>query len=64
MSQAEASVNSKSGSAPDGQGCCQPTCPLCTGVLIPLRGFWRCVRCRFTLCEECEGGPAGPACGD
>jgi hypothetical protein len=38
----------------------QPTCPVCQGLLVDLRGSFRCVRCQFTICEGCEGGPAGP----
>jgi hypothetical protein len=41
------------------ENCVQPTCPVCTGLLIPLGELWRCSRCCFTLCEGCEGGPAG-----
>jgi hypothetical protein len=37
--------------------CCQPTCPVCTGPLLPQRGAWRCSRCCFTLCDGCEGEP-------
>jgi hypothetical protein len=41
------------------EGCGQPACPVCTGLLVPLGGLWRCSRCYFTLCEGCEGGPIG-----
>lgn len=33
-------------------------CPLCNGPLVPLEGLRRCVRCQFSYCEGCEGGPA------
>jgi hypothetical protein len=33
-----------------------PQCPVCAGVLVPLRGFFRCSRCYFSLCVSCEGG--------
>jgi hypothetical protein len=33
-----------------------PPCPACGGGLIELRGFWRCPRCRYRICEGCEGG--------
>jgi hypothetical protein len=38
-----------------------PTCPCCAGVLLPQRGTWQCVRCRFTTCEGCDGDPM-PTC--
>jgi hypothetical protein len=31
-----------------------PHCPICTGVLVPLREAYRCSRCFFTLCFGCE----------
>lgn len=31
-----------------------PRCPACAGVLVPLRGVFRCTRCRLSLCEGCE----------
>src|SRR5207245_700602 len=34
----------------------QPVCPCCGGLCIELRGFWRCARCRYRICETCEGG--------
>jgi hypothetical protein len=34
----------------------QPMCPVCTGVLIELRGNLRCMRCHFCICADCEGG--------
>jgi hypothetical protein len=37
----------------------KPCCPLCNNVLIPLRGFFRCSRCFFTLCAGCEASPTG-----
>lgn len=33
----------------------QPSCPLCGGFLLPLRGLVRCCRCQFTICEGCAG---------
>jgi hypothetical protein len=35
-----------------------PPCPACGGALLLLRGFWRCPRCQYRICEECEGGSA------
>ncbi len=32
-----------------------PLCPVCTGVLIELRGFVRCTRCHFSMCAGCDG---------
>jgi hypothetical protein len=29
-------------------------CPFCDGVLVPLRGAYRCVRCCFSICPGCE----------
>src|SRR5262245_7101907 len=34
----------------------RPPSPACGGVLQPQRGLWRCCRCAFALCEDCEGG--------
>jgi hypothetical protein len=42
---------------------CQPSCPVCSGPLVPLRGAFRCVRCSFTICEGCEGGEGEPTYG-
>ncbi len=33
----------------------QPLCPVCSGLLVPLRGTYRCARCYFSLCVGCEG---------
>jgi hypothetical protein len=33
------------------------TCPVCGAEVIEARGLARCVRCQFTLCVGCEGGP-------
>jgi hypothetical protein len=33
----------------------QPLCPVCSGLLIDLRGFVRCTRCHFSMCAGCEG---------
>ena len=41
---------------------CRPLCPVCSGPLIPLRDFYRCARCSFSICVGCEGpGPYFPA---
>jgi hypothetical protein len=32
----------------------KPLCPLCGGSLILLRGFCRCPRCCFSICESCD----------
>ncbi len=37
----------------------RPSCPVCGGVLVPLRGAFRCSRCLLTLCVACEAAPAG-----
>jgi hypothetical protein len=35
-----------------------PPCPCCAGVLIVLRGTFRCTRCQYSLCAGCEAfGP-------
>jgi hypothetical protein len=39
-----------------------PACPICAGVLVPLRGFSRCARCRFTVCAGCEPAADDFAC--
>ncbi len=31
-----------------------PPCPVCGGVLVPLRSTWRCLRCHYSLCAGCE----------
>jgi hypothetical protein len=36
------------------QGERDPACPVCSGVLVPLRGLYRCSRCSFSLCVGCE----------
>jgi hypothetical protein len=33
----------------------QLICPICDGLLILLRGFYRCTRCGCHFCEACEG---------
>jgi hypothetical protein len=38
---------------------CRPMCPVCSGVMIDLRGTLRCSRCYFSICEGCEGGVVG-----
>ncbi len=30
------------------------SCPMCQGQLLILRGFSRCARCQFVLCESCD----------
>jgi hypothetical protein len=35
-----------------------PTCPACGESLAPFAGFARCPRCRFAICESCDGEPA------
>lgn len=32
-----------------------PPCPCCGGPVEPLRGQFRCSRCAFMLCLECDG---------
>jgi hypothetical protein len=36
-----------------------PPCPVCAGRLVPLRGFFRCSRCYFSICVGCEGVSGG-----
>ena len=47
-------------------GCGEPPCPVCGGPLVPLRGEYRCSRCRFSLCVGCEaeGVPAAAEASD
>ncbi len=35
-----------------------PACPICSGPLCESRGEARCLRCRFTFCQDCDGKPA------
>ncbi|MBY0232593.1 MAG: hypothetical protein K2W96_25210 [Gemmataceae bacterium] len=37
----------------------RPACPVCGGVLSPLRGLVRCGRCQWTMCAGCEALPGG-----
>jgi hypothetical protein len=37
---------------------CQPQCPVCSGLLVPLRDTYRCSRCLFAACVQCEGDTA------
>ncbi len=30
-----------------------PVCPLCEGILVPLRGTLRCSKCGYVTCEAC-----------
>jgi ribosomal protein S27AE len=32
----------------------QTVCPVCGGVMVELRSFWRCGRCNFSMCEDCD----------
>jgi hypothetical protein len=32
----------------------QPICPACGAPLILLRGFCRCIRCCYSVCDSCE----------
>jgi hypothetical protein len=36
----------------------QPWCPVCHGQLLYLRGQFRCSRCYFSLCLDCDSGSA------
>jgi hypothetical protein len=31
-----------------------PPCPVCAGLLVPLRDQYRCSRCFFSFCVGCE----------
>ena len=31
-------------------------CPACGGQLLLLHSLWRCPRCRYSICDGCEGG--------
>jgi hypothetical protein len=33
-----------------------PLCPVCGAFLLLMRGFGRCPRCQYRICEECDGG--------
>jgi hypothetical protein len=33
-------------------------CPLCAGVLIPVREGYRCLRCKYVFCVGCEAAAA------
>jgi len=35
-------------------------CPVCNGLLIPLRGHYRCARCCYSFCIGCEAEPFCP----
>ncbi len=41
-----------------------PQCPVCSGLLIPLRNVYRCARCCYSICAGCEGGESFPPAGD
>jgi hypothetical protein len=43
---------------PDKTASCPLGCPMCGGRLEAAAGALRCMRCKFALCEGCEGGPA------
>jgi transposase len=32
------------------------TCPACGAAMIELRGFFRCGRCAFSICADCDSG--------
>ena len=32
-----------------------PACPQCNGRVVPLRDCYRCLRCAYSMCLECEG---------
>jgi hypothetical protein len=36
----------------------RPACPACGEPLILLRGFSRCLKCNFTICDACENSQA------
>jgi hypothetical protein len=38
----------------------RPPCPVCSGPLLPLRDFYRCSRCGFSICAGCEGADSYP----
>jgi hypothetical protein len=38
-----------------------PPCPVCSGRLVPLRNFYRCLRCSYSICAACDGAEACPA---
>jgi hypothetical protein len=40
----------------------QPCCPLCNGMLVPVREMVRCCQCGFTTCAGCQGGTAENDC--
>jgi ribosomal protein L37AE/L43A len=29
-----------------------PVCSACDSPLLPLRGVWKCPRCRYSVCED------------
>ena len=35
----------------------RPACPMCGGILSPLRGMVRCGRCQWAMCAGCEAVP-------
>jgi hypothetical protein len=39
----------------------QKPCPICGGILFPVHGQMRCLRCRFLWCEGCENGEVDAA---
>jgi hypothetical protein len=40
----------------------QMFCPACGGFLLRIGGIARCLRCRYSLCESCEGAADGEEC--
>jgi hypothetical protein len=41
-----------------------PQCPVCSGLLIPLRNAYRCAQCFYSICATCEGAESYPPAGD
>ena len=37
-----------------GESACTFRCPVCSGPLVPLPNFYRCVRCGYHQCAGCE----------
>ena len=40
-----------------------PSCPVCSGPFVELRGQYRCTRCFYTLCVGCEPSGVTEYCG-
>jgi hypothetical protein len=41
-----------------------PSCPVCGGPLVEMRGANRCGRCQYIFCQSCEGECPEPVEGD